>query len=312
MTTAPPAIRPLPRPAVYGGMAVGVVAVSTSAILATIILGDPPVTRLALAVAFWRSLGGAVALAPVALRRRRAHPISPRTVRLLMGSGVFLAVHFALFLGSLAFTTVGSSTTLATMSPIFVALGGIRFLGERPERRTWVGMGLTMVGAVALGLADAADIELGGRALLGDAMAFASALAVTGYMLIGRRVRAGVHIATYGAIVYGTAAAVLFVVCAGTGTPLWGYTTTQWLAIGGMILGPQLLGHTVFNTLLSTIPATHVSIAVLAEPVVATILAWVLLEQLPASLFWVTAPLVLVGVGIATIRPRARRPAPIG
>ena len=47
------------------------------------------------------------------------------------------------------------------MSPIFVALGGIRFLGERPERRTWIGMGLTMLGAIALGLADASDLSLG-------------------------------------------------------------------------------------------------------------------------------------------------------
>ena len=312
--TSPPStdtrITPLSRPVVYGGLLVGVLAVSTSAILGTIVIGDPPSVRLALAVAFWRVFGGALALVPFALRARRTHPVSPRNVRLLMGSGAFLAVHFALFLGSLAFTTVGSSTTLATMSPIFVALGGIRFLGEHPERRTWIGMGLTMIGAIALGLADASDLSLGPRALGGDAMAFAAALAVTGYLLIGRRTRGEVHLSIYGVIVYGTAAAVLVVVCLSTATPLWGYTTTQWLGIIGMIVGPQLLGHTVFNTLMSTIPATHVSIAVLAEPVVATVLAWLWLGQLPASLFWVTAPVVLAGVAVATVR--GRRPAPVG
>lgn len=298
------AIAPLPRPTVYTGLAVGLVAVSSSAVLATYVIGDPPVLRLALAIAFWRCLGGAVALAPFAWRARRTHPIDGATVRALAGSGGFLAVHFALFLGSLAFTTVGSSTTLATASPIFVALGGIWFLRERPTRRTWIGMAVTMAGALAVGAADLVELELGARALLGDAMAFGSALAVTGYLLIGRGVRARVHATTYSSVVYASAAVLLLIVCLVTGTPLAGYTAGQWWAIIGIIVGPQLLGHTVFNTLMSTVPATVISIVVLAEPVAATILAWIFLGQLPAALFWFAAPIVIVGVGIASVRPR--------
>ena len=133
--TSPPApttIAPLPRPAIYGGLLVGVLAVSTSAILGAVIIGDPPLLRFALAAAFWRCFGGTVSLAPFAWRARHRHPVDRGTVKLLVVSGVFLAIHFALFLGSLAFTTVASSTTLATMSPIFVALGGAWFLDERP------------------------------------------------------------------------------------------------------------------------------------------------------------------------------------
>ena len=313
MTTSPaaPSIAPLPRPAVYGGLVVGVLAVSTSAILTAVIIGDPPVLRLALAAAFWRCLGGAVSLAPFGWRARHRHPVGRRTVGLLAASGVFLAVHFALFLGSLAFTTVASSTTLATMSPIFVALGGVWFLDERPDRRAWVGMALTMLGAIAIGLADAGQLALGPRALLGDAMAFLSALAVTGYLLIGRRTRGSTHASIYSGVVYASAAAVLLGVCVATGAPLWGYTTTQWLALAGLVAGPQLLGHTVFNTLMSSVPAHVVSIAVLAEPAVATLLAWWLLDQLPAPLFWAAAPLVLVGVALAVLR--RRQPArPVG
>lgn len=305
-------IAPLPRPAVYGGLVVGILGVSTSAILAAVIIGDPPVVELALAAAFWRCLGGALSLAPFGWRARHRHPVDGRTVWLLVASGVFLAVHFALFLGSLAFTTVASSTTLATMSPIFVALGGVWFLDERPERRTWVGMGLTMVGAVAIGLADAGQLALGPRALVGDVMAFSAAVAATGYLLIGRRTRSRTHASIYSGVVYASASVVLAVVCVVAGAPLWGYTTTQWLALAGLVAGPQLLGHTVFNTLMSSVPATVVSIAVLAEPVVATVLAWWLLSQLPAPLFFAAAPLVLVGVALAVLRPRRRAPRPVG
>jgi drug/metabolite transporter (DMT)-like permease len=308
---APATIAPLPRPVVYGGLVVGVLAVSTSAILAAVVIGDPPDLRLALAAAFWRCFGGALSLAPFGWRARHRHPVDARTVRLLAISGVFLAIHFALFLGSLAFTTVGSSTTLATMSPIFVALGGVWFLGERIDRRTWIGMALTMAGAVAIGLADAGELTLGPRALLGDVMAFVSALSVTVYLLIGRRTRGSTHASIYSGVVYASASLVLVVVCVVAGAPLWGYTTTQWLALAGLVVGPQLLGHTVFNTLMSSIPAHVVSIAVLGEPVVATVLAWWLLDQLPAPLFFVAAPMVLVGVALAVLR-RRRPSEPVG
>lgn len=259
-----------------------------------------------LAVAFWRTFGGSLALAPFAIRnqRRAEARLTSEQQRLLALAGVFLALHFALWLWSLALTTVASSVTLVTMSPIFVALGGWWFLGERTTRRMWAGMALTIVGAVTIGFADAAAIDLGPRALAGDALAFGGALAVTGYLLIGRLSRRSIGVTTYAAIVYGWAAAVLLVACLATGADLWGYEASAWLAIAGLIVGPQLLGHTVFNTLLSSVSATVVSIVVLAEPVGATLLAWFLLDELPAPLFWLGAPLVLVGVAIATARRR--------
>lgn len=302
-----------PRPVVIGGLVVGVLAVSASAVLARFAMGDDPAVLTsdglhapALAVAFWRTLGGAVVLGPFALRaqRRPGRALAPARRRQLAWSGVALAAHFALFQGSIALTTVASSVTLATMSPLFVALGAWRWLGERTRRRTWVGMAMTMVGALVIGLADASTIELGMRALIGDAMAFTSALAVTGYLLIGRAARRDVAASTYSAVVYAWAAALLLVLCLALGVPLWGFSPTTWLAIGGILVGPQLLGHTVFNTLLGSVRPTIVSVVVLTEPVGATVLAWLLLSELPATLFWVGAPLVLVGVAVAT----ARRP----
>lgn len=309
--TDAPGIAQLSRGVVIGGMAVGVMAVSTSAVLTTFVLGEPRVLQLAFAIAFWRCAGGALALAPVAWQRRRTHPLTTSDRRLLMGSGGFLAVHFLLFLGSLAFTTVGSSTTFATMSPLFVAIGGIRFLGERPSRRTWIGMSITMAGALVIGAADLGAASLGPTALFGDVLALLSAVAVTGYLLIGRHTRPRVHAATYGSVVYGTGAVLLLVFCLATGTPLWGYTLPQTLGIIGIVVGPQLLGHTVFNTLLSTVPPTVVSIVILAEPLVATLLAFLFLSQLPAPIFWVGAPIVLAGVAWATTKgPKPRMVPP--
>lgn len=306
-------MRPLPRSAVTLGLLVGVVAMSISAILARIAMGDDLQVAgtasggaPALAVAFWRTFFGAAVLAPFGWRaqRRSGTALTRRRHQQLAASGFALGLHFGLFQGSLALTTVASAVTLATMSPIFVALGGWWLLKEPSDRRTLVGMSITILGAVTIGLGDVTGIELGLRALVGDLMAFGSALAVTGYLLIGRVARRDTPATTYSAIVFGWAATGLLAVCLLTGTTLTGFDGTTWLALAGIVAGPQLLGHTIFNALLSTVPATTVSIVVLSEPVGAGLLAWLLFTELPSPLFALGAPLVLVGVVIATARRR--------
>jgi drug/metabolite transporter (DMT)-like permease len=166
-----------------------------------------------------------------------------------------------------------------------------------------------MAGAAVIGLADAAGHDWGLRALAGDAMAFGSALAVTGYFLVGRATRPRVRAVTYSTVVYLWAALTLLAACLALGVPLTGYAPVTWLALAGIVVGPQLLGHTVFNTLLSTVSATVIAIAVLSEPLGAGLLAWALFDELPSGGFWVGAPLVLAGVAIATVSRRRGREA---
>lgn len=303
-TEHPVRVAPLGRGAVLALFTIGLVAVSTSGVLAAVVIGDSGDPRLGVTIAFWRCLGGALALAPFAVRARRSHPLPSGDGRRLAAAGVFLALHFALFLGSIAYTSVASAVTFATMAAVFVAVGSIRYLGEHPDRRTWVGIGVTMLGAVVIGAGDLADVDLGPRALGGDAMALLSAALVAGYLLIARRVRGHVHTTTFSSVVYGVAAGVLVVLAAVVDAPLVELSRTQWLGIAGIVVGPQLLGHTVFTTLLSSVPATVVGVVVLAEPLVATLLAWVFLEQLPAAAYWVGAPVLLAGLAVATLRPR--------
>jgi drug/metabolite transporter (DMT)-like permease len=278
-------------------MAVGIAAISFSPILVRV------AALPALALAFWRCLAGAALLAPFA--RRSAAGGERAEVARLAAAGVLLAVHFALWNASLALTSVAASTTLVSCSPLFVGLGG-RLLGEPPGRRTWLGIALAMAGAAAIGLGDAIGVDLGGRALLGDALAFAGSAAIAGYLLLGRAARRRLPVSTYAASVYGVAAAVLLPACLLTGSVLLGYRAGSWLALAAIVAGPQLLGHTVFNALLARVSATVVAVAILTEPVGATALAWLLLDELPAATFWLGAPLVLAGVWLTVTGERDR------
>lgn len=287
--TLPALHRPV---AVRGLLVLGVVAVSFAAILIRVAAAP------ALALAFWRSFGGSMALLPFAARADvRPGPVERRT---LMVSGMFLAVHFALFIGAFSYTSVASAVVFTTTAPLWVGLGSWLFLGEPPTRRTWAGMAVAMAGAVVVALGDAGEGAVGSNPLLGDAMAMAGAVMVSGYLLIGQRSRQQLAVTTYGAWVYGTAAVVLLVASLVIGSPLTGFDTVTWLAIAGLIIGPQLLGHTVFNQVMGVVPATVVAVVVLTEPIASGLLAFWLLDEVPPLLLGLGAPLILAGVFLAS------------
>lgn len=289
---------PLPRGVVVGGLVVGVAAVSWSAVLVR--LADAP----PLAIGFWRCAVGAAVLAPFAARGGALAAGWRQERAGLVGAGLLLALHFALFIGALSLTSVAAATLLGTASPLFVGIGGALFLGEPPSGRAWAGIAVAIAGAAAVGIGDASmALSTGGRAVTGDVMALAGAAAVGGYLLLGRRARRTLPVAAYGAVVYGVAAVVLLAACLATRAPLAGYDRGTWLALGGLVVGPQLLGHTVFNGLLSTLSATVVAVVVLAEPVAASLLAWAVLGEMPPSGVVVGGPLVLAGVFLAASSP---------
>ena len=283
------------------GIAVGIVAISTSPIL----VREAHVPALALA--FWRCLAGGLLLAPFALRSGLR--VRPRAgdLGLLALSGASLALHFSLWNASLARTTIASSTVLVACSPLFVGVLAGPLLGEPPSRLGWAGIGLTIAGASVIALGDAGAVDLGPHALLGDAMAFGGAAAIGAYFLIGRRLRRRLPASTYAASVYGIAAVLLLPASLLGGASLAGYSGHSWLAIGGVVVGPQLLGHTVFNALLATLTADAVAVIGLSEPVGATLLAWLVFQELPTSWFWPGAVLVLAGVWLAGIRAAGER-----
>ncbi len=274
----------------YALLGVAIMAIASSAILVR--WAEAP----AIALAFWRTLGGAVLLGPGAARSRRrsrgrAGPaISRRAMVAIVGAGVALAVHFSAWLASLEMTSIAASVTLVSTVPIFVALIDWGVAGVRPAGRHWVVIGVTVVGA---GIIAGGDLGSGRDALVGDALAVLGAAAMAVYLVLGARVRVEVGTAAYAARAYASAALALLPVALVTGTPLWGYEGRTWLVIAAMVLGPQLAGHTVLNLLLDRLGSLTVSLSLLAEPVGASVLSWLLLDELPPAGAWVGAPLVL-------------------
>lgn len=265
---------------------VGVVAVSSAAVL--IRLTEAP----ALAVAFWRCALGVAFLLPLAAYRRERLP-SGRPLRVLLFSGAALGVHFGLWIPSLDYTSVAASVVLVCTVPVFVALFGFLALGEKTSGLSLAGIAISIGGAALI----AGDGSVGSAALLGNALAVGGAVAVAVHFVIGRSSRTtGVGVLPYSIVVYTAAAATLLPVVVLSGSALWGYSAEAWFWLFALTLGPQIFGHTVLNWTLGYVEAAVVSGSVLAEPVVAAALAWLVLSETPGLLTLIGGPVVLSGL----------------
>ena len=287
----------------------GVMMASTAAILITLAknAGVHP-----LSIAAGRITLAALILTPIAWSRHAAdiRRIGRRDVGLALLSGTFLALHFAAWISSLAFTSVASSTALVTTNPIFVALVSFVLWGERIGRRAIGGIALTILGSALIALSDRSGGS-GSNPLLGDVLALVGAICATGYFLLGRELRRRLHILPYIWLVYSTAAVLLLLWMLLAGQSLLGFSPGVYLLLLGLAVGPQLLGHTAFNWAIKYLSATFVTVAILGEPIGSTLLALLLLpNQGLQGLQVAGGVLLLLGIAVATLAEHgARQPA---
>ena len=287
---------------------IAILAVSTASILIRFAQADgaPSIVIAALRLTF-----ASVLLAPIALSKYLDEIKRFTRTEILLGafSGIFLAAHFATWITSLEFTTVASSAVFVSTGPLWVALLSPVLLNERLTGIAVMGLGLSLAGGAMIGLSEACTWNHGllcpnlgnilrGRIMWGNFLALAGAWAVTGYLIIGRKIRAGMSLIPYIFLVYGVGAITLIIFMFVSGHALLGYSPKAYGWIFLLAIVPQLIGHTTFNWALKYMPASFVAVATLGEPVGSTILAYFMLAEAPTWITIIGGALILLGINI--------------
>lgn len=282
------------RPSVSPGLVLGlsVLAVSTGSIFVR--MAEAP----ALATAFWRVALAVLLLAPFTLGRaaRELKAVGGRELRAVVAAGFFLALHFATWIRSLDFTTVAASTVLVATTPIWVAVFAPLLGKERSNRLMVLGILVSFSGAAVVGFG---GFEVSERALAGDLLALAGAAAAALYLLFGRRLRAHVSLGTHVLCCYGAAAAFLGLFALVAGERLFGLSAEAYGWFLALALVPQLIGHSGYNWALRWVSTSLIAVVELGEPVLASLLAWWLLAEVPGAKTVWGALLVFTGFVIA-------------
>lgn len=314
MTTPFPARRPPTRPparvspwVAYATLAVAVVAVSWSAIFVR--WADIPGS----ASAFYRVLIAACVLLPwravhkPAAARRQA-PTS-RALAMAVIAGVFFALDLAFFNTAIMRSSASTTSLLGSNAPVFVGLGSWVLLGRRPHRLFWAGLIASMAGIALMlwaGLDDAADAR---HDVVGDLMAVAAAFCFAGYMLAVAEARESMDTLTLNTIAIVSCTIALLPICLAIDAPLWGYPASTWLALVYLGLISQVGAYLGIAFALGHLPATVVSIGLLAQAPLTALLASFLLNERLSPLQLAGGALVLAGIYVVT---RAGADAPAG
>ncbi len=296
----------------------GVMAVSTASIFIKLAQDE---AAPSIVIAAYRLSIASIALAPLALTRYRSElrALTKNQWLLALLAGIFLALHFAVWITSLQYTSVASSVVLVTTTPLWVAILSPLVLHERISHLAVLGLILALAGGVIVGISDGCTWQagriacpplqsfLGGTASLGDFLALCGAWMATGYLLVGRKLREKMDLVPYIFIVYSMAAIVLVAILFGMGEKPFGYAPIVYLWFILLALIPQLAGHSIYNWALKYLPASFVSVALLGEPIGSTILAYFILQQHPG---WITvsgAVVILAGIWLVSKAQRKDR-----
>jgi len=269
---------------------IGIFAISTASIF--IKLCEAPV----LIIATYRMMLASFMLMPFACYKKIWRGWEKKELRWFLLSGLFLSLHFAFWIASLKYTSVASSVVLVTTHPIFVGIGGWIFLRERIGKKLVLGIALSIVGS---GLISYGDMGLSKEALMGDGLALLGAMAASGYLLLGRKMRKDQDLLSYIFPVYSTAGLILILLSLIFHESFFGYSPPTYFFLFLLALIPQLIGHTTFNWALKYLPASLVAITILGEPIGSTLLAYFILGE-GLTIWKVLGGIsVLVGIRIA-------------
>ena len=274
-----------------GALVTAIVSISFAATL--IRLADAP----AIVIAGYRMLFSTIVLLPFVLSSKgtlgELLGLTGRDVALLSLSGLFLSIHFISWIASIFLTGVASSIVLVTMTPLFVAVFSLLALKERVPILFWIGLALAAAGALTIGWGDLFE---GGVRWKGDLLALLGALAAGGYFIVGGRLRKRLSLLAYVFPVYLVSTIFIFAAALSSRIPVTGYRGMMYLYSLLLAVVCQIMGHTLFNWALRHVKATFVTLGVLGEPVGASVIAYIVLGEIPLSREVAGGVLIIAGL----------------
>ena len=277
---------------------ISISAVSTASVL--IRIADAP----AMAVATWRLVLSTLILLPLFISNggvKKLQTTNRSDLIVLAGVGFVLAIHFASWITSLNLTSIASSVIFVHVDPILVALVSHFLVKERVTKRVAFGIVIALVGVFVIAIG---DFKISETNLIGDLLSLLGAIALGIYLLAGRSLRQRLDLTSYVTPVYAISSITLFFGSLFWGIPLVGYNANQYFVFAMIALVPMIFGHTVYNWALRWVSAPIVSISLLGEPIGASLLAFIILNEAPTLTTVVGGAVTLIGILISVYKPR--------
>ncbi|MFD7426641.1 DMT family transporter [Streptomyces sp. NPDC059818] len=253
------------------------------------------------ALALGRLLTGSLALGALLLVRREGLPSRAAWPGILTSGLLWFGLYMVVLNWGEQQVDAGTAAMVVNIGPLLIALLGARLLGEGLPRRLVLGMAVSFSGAVVVGLSMSGK---GSSSVLGVGLCLLAAVAYAAGV-VGQKPALGhgsaLQITTFGCLV-GTVACLPFsgaLVSDAADAPL--SATLNMVYLG---LFPTALAFTTWAYALARTTAGRMGATTYAVPALVVLMAWLLLDEVPAPLTIGGGLLCLAGVAVSRTRPQ--------
>ncbi len=231
-------------------------------------------------------------------------PITTQFWWLLLGVGVTSVFSLGLWATSLEYISVAKSMLLNNLTPIFTTLGSWLLFRKQFDARFLVGMVIALVGAIALGAEDLHGVD---NNLLGDGFALLSAVFLAAYLMMVEKLRSRFSATTILLSRAIVGSMVLLPVTWFSEGQIFPTTAPVWSAVIALALICEGFGQRLLADSMSHFSCSFIALFLLLEPILSTILAWIIFAEQLSPLTWIGFAVVLTGIYLATSSPSTEK-----
>ncbi len=278
-------------------LAIALVSVSTSSIIARFL---PDISSIV--IALWRLIFASVAVWLYSFFKPQKN-INKPTLTLFILSGFLLGLHFICFYQAVKLTSIANATLLGITAPLFTLIIE-RFVFKRKFKKiVFVGFIIALFGTIMItgfkfSLADASGI--------GKMYGLSAALCIALVYLIANKIRIETSTVSYTRLLYLIAAMFLFVIASASGENIFELNSQNLLWLLALGLFPTILGHSLLYYGIKFTSPTIIASIPLGEPIIASILAWLIFVEKVPMITLAGGVLILCGIYLIIINsPRA-------
>ncbi|HON83444.1 MAG TPA: DMT family transporter [Caldisericia bacterium] len=266
---------------------IGIVSLSFAAIFIRMSNSEP------LAIATFRMGISSIILLPFYFIKKR-NLISKNDLKFFFLSGLFLALHFYTWITSLRFTSIMSSTVLVTTNPIFVSIFSYFLFKKKIKKRTFLAIILSIIGIILMSYGFSFSTNLKGNLLALFGALFASLYIISDYYL-----RKKYDLIDIVFPVYLVSFLILLSLSFSLNIKLYPLPLREYLLFFLIALIPQVIGHSIINYSLKFFSPIFISLAILGEPLGATIFGIIFFKEIPKVLEIIGGLFIITGIVVS-------------
>lgn len=268
---------------------IAVILSSTSAIFTKLITAGPFI------IGFYRlSFAIPLFVVPALIKNRHLlKDLNRKELLLSIFGGFLLFCHFSTFFASVHYTKVASAVFITTLHPIVILFFTLFIFRQKVSIKAVLGIIVALVGGSIIA---GTDYSFSSSNLIGDALAFSSAILVGSYFILGNKIRRNVSSSVYNSIVFSFCWVCFLVSVLVSDAPLTGYPVTDYVYICLLSIFCQIIGHGVFSWCLGYVKPLFLSAWCCTQGIYTTIMAIIIFNEIPSLMQNIGGLLSVLGI----------------